>query len=76
MNQCHQEQSTLMRQRNACFIEREACINSTIINIFEHIGDAIVQDFTKRPKIILGILLFASLGAGFYVCATALVLKT
>jgi hypothetical protein len=76
VNQCRQEQTSLMRQRNTCLIEKEACINSTIINYVRTQSDAIVvQDLKNSQKIILGILLFAliaSLGANIWCCILCL----
>ena len=76
MNQCRQEQTSLMRQRNACFVEREACINSTLINYVQTQSDAIVvKELKNDQKIILGILLFAllaSLGANIWCCILCL----
>jgi len=76
MNQCRQEQSSLMRQRNTCMLEKEACVNSTLINYVRTQSEAIVvQELKNDQKVILGILLFAlfaSLGANIWCCILCL----
>ncbi len=60
MNQCRNEQTSLMRQRNNCLVEKEACINSTLISYVKNNDNVVLIESLKNDKeIILGILLFA-----------------
>lgn len=75
-NQCRGEQTSLMRQRNNCLVEKEACINSTLISYVKNNDNIILIDSLKNYKeIILGILLFAliaSLGTNVWCCILCL----
>jgi hypothetical protein len=76
MNQCRNEQTSLMRQRNNCLVEKEACINSTLISYVKNNDNILVIDSLRKDQdVILGILLFVllvSLGTNIWCCILCL----
>ena len=65
-----------MRQRNNCLVEKEACVNSTLMSYVKNNDNLVLIDSLKNDKeIILGILLFvliASLGVNAWCCVLCL----
>ncbi len=72
INNCRTEQTSLMRQRNTCLVEKEACVNATLLSYVKNNDNIIALDeYKSDQKVILGILLFAffaSCGANIWCC--------